>query len=250
MDARELRTGSVIYNSHLEGHRFGGASFCTFEGFLSINLLILFSVCGILRFGNQKSKADAAGKGVFPMHRIFRKSQIFTIPNLLSFVRLALIPLIVWLYVGKSEYYLAVGVILLSGATDIADGYIARHFNMVSDFGKILDPIADKLTQAALIICLTVKYDLMYGIIILFVIKEIIMGTMGLIAIRKRDLVDSSKWHGKFNTVVLYFVMLLLILFPNIPTPLANSMILLCCVTMILSLVLYVKFFMDRIRGK
>ncbi len=184
------------------------------------------------------------------MHRIFRKSQIFTIPNLLSFVRLALIPLIVWLYVGKSEYYLAVGVILLSGATDIADGYIARHFNMVSDFGKILDPIADKLTQAALIICLTVKYDLMYGIIILFVIKEIIMGTMGLIAIRKRDLVDSSKWHGKFNTVVLYFVMLLLILFPNIPTPLANSMILLCCVTMILSLVLYVKFFMDRIRGK
>ncbi len=92
------------------------------------------------------------------MHRIFRKDQVLTIPNLLSVIRLALIPLIVWLYIGKQEYSAAVAVILISGATDIIDGFIARKFNMVSDLGKILDPVADKLTLATVILCLTVKY--------------------------------------------------------------------------------------------
>lgn len=94
------------------------------------------------------------------MHRIFRKDQVLTIPNLLSVIRLALIPLIVWLYIGKQEYSAAVAVILISGATDIIDGFIARKFNMVSDLGKILDPVADKLTQATVILCLTVKLSL------------------------------------------------------------------------------------------
>ena len=86
------------------------------------------------------------------MHRLFKKEQLFTIPNLLSLVRLALIPLIVWLYCVKHEYLWAVVVVVLSGVTDIVDGFIARKYHMVSDFGKILDPVADKLTQAALII--------------------------------------------------------------------------------------------------
>lgn len=106
------------------------------------------------------------------MHRIFRKDQVLTIPNLLSVIRLALIPLIVWLYIGKQEYSAAVAVILISGATDIIDGFIARKFNMVSDLGKILDPVADKLTQATVILCLTVKYRWMRGLIVLFVVKE------------------------------------------------------------------------------
>lgn len=106
------------------------------------------------------------------MHRIFRKDQVLTIPNLLSVIRLALIPLIVWLYIGKQEYSAAVAVILISGATDIIDGFIARKFNMVSDLGKILDPVADKLTQATVILCLTVKYRWMRGLIVLFVVAD------------------------------------------------------------------------------
>lgn len=74
------------------------------------------------------------------MKRFFKKNQILTIPNLLSVVRLALIPVIVWLYSYEKNYYAAIGVILLSGATDIIDGWIARHFNMISDFGKAIDP--------------------------------------------------------------------------------------------------------------
>lgn len=99
------------------------------------------------------------------MHRIFSKDQVLTIPNLLSVIRLALIPLIVWLYVGKQAYSAAVIVILISGATDIIDGAITRRFHMVSDLGKILDPIADKLTQGAVILCLAVKYRCMHGFI-------------------------------------------------------------------------------------
>ena len=91
------------------------------------------------------------------MNRIFNKKDILTIPNLLSLLRLLMIPVIVWLYVKEKNYYAATGMVILSGATDIADGIIARKCNMVSDFGKILDPIADKLTQAALIICLSLK---------------------------------------------------------------------------------------------
>lgn len=131
------------------------------------------------------------------MHRIFRKDQVLTIPNLLSVIRLALIPLIVWLYIGKQEYSAAVAVILISGATDIIDGFIARKFNMVSDLGKILDPVADKLTQATVILCLTVKYRWMRGLIVLFVVKEIIMAVLGYMAIQKKDVVNSAKWYGQ-----------------------------------------------------
>lgn len=84
--------------------------------------------------------------------------QILTIPNLLSVFRILLIPLIVWLYCGKQDYLLAAWVLLLSGVTDIADGFIARHFHMVSDLGKVLDPIADKLTQTVALVCLLTRF--------------------------------------------------------------------------------------------
>lgn len=177
------------------------------------------------------------------MNRVLKKDQILTIPNLLSFFRLALIPLIVWLYIGKKEYNLAVLVILISGATDIADGYIARHFHMVSDFGKILDPVADKLTQGAVIVCLTIKHKLMGILVILFVVKEIIMLCFGYFTIRKKNAVNSAKWYGKANTVVLYIALMLLILFPEMSEPLANTLIIICGFTMLLSLALYTRFY-------
>jgi len=177
------------------------------------------------------------------MHRIFKKDQIVTIPNLLSLVRLLLIPVIVWLYCVKQENTAAVGVILLSGITDVADGIIARKFHMVSDFGKILDPIADKLTQGAVILCLTLQHPLMWALIVLFVIKEIGMGIMGLATIKKTDLVNSAKWHGKVNTVVLYGVMILLILFQEMPEGLANALILLCAGMILMTFVLYANFY-------
>ncbi len=177
------------------------------------------------------------------MHRIFKKDQILTIPNLLSVVRLLLIPVIVWLYCVKQHYTAAVGVIILSGLTDVADGIIARKFHMVSDFGKILDPIADKLTQGVIILCLTMQHPLMWALIVLFVAKEICMGLMGLASIKKTDYVNSAKWHGKVNTVVLYGVMILLIFFQGMPDALANALIFLCACMILITFVLYANFY-------
>lgn len=179
------------------------------------------------------------------MNRLFHKKDILTIPNCLSLVRLLMIPVILWQYIGENDHYGAIGVIILSGLTDVADGWIARKFNMVSDFGKILDPVADKLTQAALILCLTTKYDWMFGLIIFFAIKECIMAVLGYMTIRSKDQVNSAKWHGKLNTVVLYSTMIVLILIPGLPMELANMLILLCGAMMFLSLVLYIRFYMD-----
>ena len=177
------------------------------------------------------------------MHRVLKKDQILTIPNFLSLVRLVLIPVIVWLYCEKQNYRGAVAVIVLSGLTDIADGIIARKFNMVSDFGKILDPIADKLTQAALIICLATRYKLMIPLIIEFALRELTMLILGYLAIKKKDKVNSSQWFGKLTTVLIYAVTSVLILFPNTPLWSANTMIILCAVTLLASFIMYARFY-------
>ena len=184
------------------------------------------------------------------MHRLLKKEQILTIPNLLSLVRLAMIPVIVWLYCKKEAYLAAVAMIVLSGLTDIADGIIARKCNMVSDFGKILDPVADKLTQAALILCLATRYQLMIPLIIEFALREAAMLAMGYAAIKKKDTINSSQWFGKLTTAMMYAVTSLLILLPNIPLWCANAMIVFCSVTMLVSFVMYALFYKGFFSGR
>lgn len=177
------------------------------------------------------------------MHRLFKKEEVLTIPNLLSLVRLLLIVPIVWLYVGRQQYTASVVFILLSGATDILDGYIARHFHMVSDLGKILDPLADKLTQFAMILCLHSRYPGIQYLLILFVVKELIMAFCGWLTIRKKDSVNSSQWFGKAATVTLYATMALLFLVPDVSQTCANWLFLLCGGMSMLSLVKYLLFY-------
>ena len=184
------------------------------------------------------------------MKRFFKKNQILTIPNLLSVVRIALIPVIVWLYSCEKNYYAAIGVIVLSAATDIVDGFIARHFNMISDFGKALDPLADKLTQAALLICLLSKYNLMLGLIVVFGLCEISKFTLGIIIAKKYDEVNGAKWYGKANTVIIYAIMMALILFPQMSGTLANTLILFCGTVMITAHVLYFMFLGNILRER
>ena len=113
------------------------------------------------------------------------ENKILTIPNLLSLFRLILIPVIVWLYWVRKDYFPAGVLLIVSGLTDLADGYIARRFHAVSNVGKILDPIADKLTQAAMLFCLVTRFPLMAAPFGFLVIKEVFIGTTGLLMIRK-----------------------------------------------------------------
>ena len=103
------------------------------------------------------------------------KKDLFTIPNFLSLFRLALIPVYLAIYgraTGPRDYFLAGAILALSCLTDLIDGQIARHFNMVSNVGKILDPVADKFTQLALTICLSLRYPVLRSVLLLFLLKE------------------------------------------------------------------------------
>lgn len=167
------------------------------------------------------------------------KNKILTIPNVLSFFRLCLIPIIVWLYISKEDYFWTLMVLLLSGLTDVVDGIIARKCNMISDFGKAFDPIADKLTQAAMLCCLVVRFNYMLTPLVMLVIKEVVTGITALISIKKTEQVEGAVWHGKLTTVVLYLMMAVHLVWFNIPTTVSLIMVGVCIGIMIMSFIMY-----------
>ena len=178
------------------------------------------------------------------------KKDILTIPNMLSFFRILLIPVMAVFYCHYKAYEAAVVVIVISGITDILDGKIARRFNMVSDFGKFLDPLADKLTQAAMALCLAVRYWGMGVLFILMLVKESVLGVCAYGALKATNTVNSAKWYGKVTTATLYVIMVILFLFPDIPANVAEMGILLCGTMIVMSMILYVKFFIEILTEK
>ena len=147
------------------------------------------------------------------------KKDIFTIPNLLSLFRLILIPVYVAIYLKAQEaadYYLAAGILAVSCLTDMIDGKIARHFNMISSLGKLLDPVADKATQFSLIICLTKQYSILWYLVGLFVIKESFQLIAGGILYRKGMILKGALWGGKICTTVLFLSLIVMVMMPNL----------------------------------
>ena len=165
--------------------------------------------------------------------------KLWTIPNLLSFFRLCLIPVMVWLYTVRENYIFTMLVLVLSGITDVADGIIARKLNMVSDFGKAFDPIADKLTQVAMMFCLVTRFPWMILPLVLMVIKELFTGITGLLTIRKTGKVEGAVWHGKVTTVLLYTMMGIHLVWFSIPPLLSGFLIGISTGMMLLSAVGY-----------
>ena len=181
--------------------------------------------------------------------KLLTKEQIFTIPNFMSLFRLVLIPFILWIYV-RDNYDVAAALVAISALTDILDGVIARKFNMVSDLGKVLDPVCDKLTHAALLICLLMRYRCVWVLLALLAVKEITTAILGAIAIKRKETVHSAKWYGKLCTVVFESAMILLMLFPGIPERAAIVILALCCAVMVFSMVMYMIFFLRVILSK
>ena len=178
------------------------------------------------------------------------ENKILTIPNLLSLFRLILIPVIIWLYWFRKDYFPAGVLLIISGVTDLADGYIARHFNAVSNVGKILDPIADKLTQAAMLFCLVTRFPLMAAPFGFLVIKEVFIGTTGLLMIRKTGKVVGADFHGKVATTLLYAMMILHIFWIDIPSAVSAVSILICLVSMAFTLLTYGSRNMRVLQGQ
>ena len=165
-------------------------------------------------------------------------SKIITIPNLLSLFRVCLIPVIVWFYV-ENQFLLAGCVLVLSGITDIVDGFIARQFHMVSDLGKVLDPIADKLTQTVMLVCLLVRFRLMALPLVFLIIKEFCMAVTGALVIKKTGRVPGAVWHGKVATLLLYVTMFLHIFWIEMPPVVSAALIVACTMMIGVSFILY-----------
>ena len=147
------------------------------------------------------------------------KKEIFTIPNLLSLFRLVLIPIYVAIYLNarnSTDYYVAAGILAVSCLTDLIDGKIARHFNMISSLGKILDPLADKATQFTLIICLAIKYNVLLYLVGLFVLKESFQLIAGGINLRKGKMLKGALYSGKICTTILFISLILMVMLPNL----------------------------------
>jgi cardiolipin synthase len=176
------------------------------------------------------------------VRELFRKGQVLTIPNLLTMLRIVLLPFIIWSYVGLHNLPLTIVLLAVSALSDVLDGAIARKFNMVTDLGKALDPVADKLTQVSLVLCLAFTHPLMWYLLAFCVVRETVMLILGLITMKRTNGVFSAKWYGKVSTAMLYATGLALLIFPKMPAWLSTLLIVLCMICVLLALVLYVRF--------
>lgn len=156
-----------------------------------------------------------------------------------------MIPFIVWFYCIEKDVVVAFILFTISAFTDVADGFIARRFNMITDAGKILDPVADKLTQAAVIfcLCLTINSVEMWILLGVLVVKEIAMLVMGLISLKAVDKINSAKWFGKLSTVVIFLVVGINSIFGKLH-PLVHTLSILFAIGfMTVSLIKYALFY-------
>lgn len=169
------------------------------------------------------------------------KNKIITIPNLLTIVRIGMIPAFVWAYIKKADYQIAALILLASGLTDILDGYIARRFDMGSDFGKALDPVADKLTQFTMFLCLMNRFSFMWVPAVLLFVKELFLGITSIVAIKKTGEVQGAKWHGKAATCVIYMMIFTHVVWYSIPYEISMILLMGSIAMMLLSCVGYAK---------
>ncbi len=169
------------------------------------------------------------------------RNRIVTIPNAMSLFRLILIPVFIWMYHFREWYLPSTIVLLLSCLTDLLDGWVARRFNMVSDLGKMLDPVADKLTQGILMLCLVWEFRILLLPLILLIVKECTLGIMNVMVIRKSGEVHGAEMHGKITTWMLDLTIFLHVIWHQIPTALSTVLSVVCAVLMIVSLILYLN---------
>ena len=166
------------------------------------------------------------------------------IPNILTIIRFLLIPLILF-YIFTGNYILAFIFFTISGLTDIADGFIARKFNLISTFGKLMDPLADKLTQIATLTSLVLTDIIPIWILLIVLLKEFIM-IVGASFLYGKDVVVYSKWYGKLATVLFYVAIVSSLLakqfaLTGIWESIDFGLYCLALITTVLSLVMYVK---------
>lgn len=132
-----------------------------------------------------------------------KTNRILTVPNAMSVLRILLVPVFAVLYL-RGHVAAAVVLLVFSGITDMLDGLIARHFNQITDLGKMLDPFADKLTQGVVALCIAIRFPSIRPLLLLFMLKELLMLSCAMVLLKKHKRPCAAKWYGKVATVMFY----------------------------------------------
>ncbi len=177
------------------------------------------------------------------------RKELFSIPNLLSLFRLVLIPVYAYIYLTATQsyqYLLAGSIMALSCLTDMIDGKIARKFNMITTVGKILDPLADKVTQFTLTLCLSMKYPVLMPVLALFVVKELFQLVAGVFFLRKGRMLPGALMAGKVCTTVLFISLIALVLFPGLDSAVIDTIALVDAGFLAFSFVCYILAYFGK----
>lgn len=177
---------------------------------------------------------------------LIKKEDWFTTPNILSYIRILMIPMYVYLYINAAnsrDYYGVAAVLVISGITDALDGIIARKTGQITNLGKVIDPLADKLTQIAVITAMLIKRPYILPLLLLFLFKEIYLLVNNLILIRKGIVMDGAMWFGKIATATFYLCMFLLVIFPYTSRSKSMLLIIITAAFQVLSLFGYGHWF-------
>ncbi len=184
-----------------------------------------------------------------------KKSEYFTIPNLMGYFRILLVPVFLVFFV-KSEklsgynvyYWLMLATIAVSGLTDFFDGRVARKFNQVTDWGKMLDPIADKITLGAIIVALAIKYPIVLAMVVLYIVKEGYMSIMGMILLKKGQKIEGAMWYGKVCTFATYVIIIILLVFKEMPRLWVDIFVYINMAVMLFTFIMYIPYHIKKLK--
>lgn len=198
--------------------------------------------------------ADSRKTNTDIMHNgsIEGSDELFTVPNFISFIRIVLIiPFVLFFLADK--YILAFSLILASGISDALDGFLARKLNQISKLGKMLDPIADKLTLVAVVMCMGTLIPELLPLVIILVVKDLLMLAGGYYLLKRGIVPPAAKWYGKIATIIFYISVVFIVFmkaFMGINNPLMNGIILgITSIAMMFALVKYSIIFFQLIKA-
>lgn len=182
-------------------------------------------------------------------------NQNLTVPNALSVLRIIVIPFFAWFFM-HDQLAIAVALLVLSGLSDCVDGFIARKLNQVTELGKMLDPLADKLTQGVVALCLAIKFPVICPALLVFILKELVMLCGAILLLKKKKRPCAAQWYGKVATVMFYVSVSVIVVmdgfFPVKPRTfeiVAYVLLILTAAMMIYSAVRYFQIFLTILRS-
>lgn len=183
----------------------------------------------------------------------FQPKDLVTVPNLITYVRFLLVA--PFMYFFFLENYIAAAVCIgISGLSDCFDGMLARKLNQVTSLGKLLDPIADKVTLFSVAVCMVIYIPSIFPLLSILMFKEFIMLLCGLVLLIKKITPPAARWYGKVATVVFYFSVCLIIFLKAVfgyeNKILITVLFIVTAAFMVFALVRYAILFLDLIRHK